>query len=131
MEPFTPLPRPAYAPLPEWLALALRGESLPPKRREVHPRLRIRWERVGLLVAVLFVGFCLGVIAASTIIMGNMDSSLNMGPATLPACATEDSTGCYWDADTRGNGLGVDVIDVPPCTDAIADAGGICIGEPR
>lgn len=28
----------------------------------------------------------------------------------LPPCATEDSTGCYWDADTMGNGLGEDVV---------------------
>lgn len=28
----------------------------------------------------------------------------------LPPCATEDSTGCYWDADTMGNGLGSDVV---------------------
>lgn len=25
---------------------------------------------------------------------------------TTPACATEDSTGCYWDAATQGNGQG-------------------------
>lgn len=24
----------------------------------------------------------------------------------LPACPTEDSDGCYWDASTRGNGTG-------------------------
>lgn len=23
-----------------------------------------------------------------------------------PACVSEDSVGCYWDASTRGNGLG-------------------------
>lgn len=59
----------------------------------------------------------------------------------LPPCATEDSTNCYWDADTMGNGEGLSFIDidgtvyyegdVPPCTDAIANAGGVCIGEPR
>lgn len=26
--------------------------------------------------------------------------------AFLPACPTEDSTGCYWDASIRGNGEG-------------------------
>lgn len=26
--------------------------------------------------------------------------------APLPACPTEDSIGCYWDASTRGNGIG-------------------------
>lgn len=28
----------------------------------------------------------------------------------LPPCPTEDSTGCYWDAQTRGNGRGQDVV---------------------
>lgn len=27
----------------------------------------------------------------------------------LPACVTEDSTGCYWDASEQGNGLGNDL----------------------
>lgn len=26
--------------------------------------------------------------------------------STLPACATEDSDNCRWDADTQGNGIG-------------------------
>lgn len=29
----------------------------------------------------------------------------------LPACEFEDSTGCYWDADTMGNGHGQDVVN--------------------
>lgn len=28
----------------------------------------------------------------------------------LPACPTEDSTGCYWDAETMGNRQGHDVV---------------------
>jgi hypothetical protein len=28
----------------------------------------------------------------------------------LPPCPTEDSTGCYWDAETQGNGEGEDVV---------------------
>lgn len=31
------------------------------------------------------------------------------GGLTFPACATEDSTGCYWDASEQGNGLGKDL----------------------
>lgn len=27
----------------------------------------------------------------------------------LPACATEDSTNCFWDASEQGNGLGNDL----------------------
>lgn len=30
----------------------------------------------------------------------------------LPACATEDSTNCKWDADTQGNGIGQSFIDI-------------------
>ncbi len=29
----------------------------------------------------------------------------------LPECKYEDSRHCYWDADTRGNGLGNDVVN--------------------
>ena len=32
--------------------------------------------------------------------------------ALLPACATEDSANCYWDASTQGNGLGTSFVDV-------------------
>lgn len=28
----------------------------------------------------------------------------------LPPCATEDSTNCYWDAQTQGNGQGTDLV---------------------
>lgn len=30
----------------------------------------------------------------------------------LPPCATEDSSTCYWDASTHGNGTGSSFIDV-------------------
>jgi hypothetical protein len=67
----------------------------------------------------------------------------------LPPCVEEDSVqiDCYWDASERGNGEGLDFIVIggiltyedgstvdyrhellPPCTDAIADAGGSCFG---
>lgn len=31
----------------------------------------------------------------------------------LPACETEDSTGCYWDADVQGNQQGTDIVTQP------------------
>lgn len=49
-------------------------------------------------------------------------------------CATEDSTDCYWDADTMGNGEGASFYVTPSgdlipwCTDALADAGATCFG---
>lgn len=30
----------------------------------------------------------------------------------LPACETEDSTNCYWDATVQGNGLGQSFVDI-------------------
>lgn len=39
--------------------------------------------------------------------------SLTLGPASdsLPPCKSEDSTSCYWDADTMGNRTGHDVVN--------------------
>jgi len=34
-------------------------------------------------------------------------------PLSLPPCPTEDSDGCYWDADTMGNHKGTDSVTVP------------------
>lgn len=31
---------------------------------------------------------------------------------SIAACATEDSTNCYWDATTHGNGLGQSFLDI-------------------
>ena len=30
----------------------------------------------------------------------------------LPACATEDSTNCVWDASVQGNGTGASFVDI-------------------
>lgn len=30
----------------------------------------------------------------------------------FPACPTEDSANCFWDATTRGNGIGSSFIDI-------------------
>lgn len=35
--------------------------------------------------------------------------SASASPLPLVECATEDSTGCYWDASEQGNGLGKDL----------------------
>lgn len=32
--------------------------------------------------------------------------------ATITACATEDSSDCYWDAASRGNGHGTSFVDI-------------------
>lgn len=65
----------------------------------------------------------------------------------LPPCTTEDQVqpDCYWDRGSNGAGLSFIVVNgtvtyedgttkdvrdemLPPCTDAIADAGGMCFG---
>lgn len=41
------------------------------------------------------------------------DSTTNTDGVNLPACAYEGQNGCYWDAQTMGNGMGHDyVVDV-------------------
>ena len=34
------------------------------------------------------------------------------GGLSIPECATEDSTNCYWNAATMGNGTGNSFIDI-------------------
>lgn len=34
--------------------------------------------------------------------------------AAATPCPAEDSTGCYWDAGTRGNGIGTSFVTVGP-----------------
>ncbi|QWS69369.1 membrane protein [Microbacterium phage Necrophoxinus] len=43
--------------------------------------------------------------------VGSVASGLAHDAATLPPCATEDSTGCYWDASESGNGHGWDLVN--------------------
>ena len=46
-----------------------------------------------------------GIMSAVTALQG-------YGDQVAPPCRYEDSTGCYWDAQARGNGLGHDVVSV-------------------
>lgn len=61
-----------------------------------------RSSRLALNAASAVLGFaiCAGILTATGA----------LAPETLPPCATEDSTHCYWDASTMGNGLGSDVV---------------------
>lgn len=75
-----------------------------PLRSDVHPRLRLRYGAVFASMFAMLVGFLIGVLVGVSLVMGaTADSSSKIDP---------------W------NG-------VPVCTDAIADAGGVCHGEPR
>jgi hypothetical protein len=71
-------------------------------RNGVSVRYRIRWDRVIVVVAL-----CLVIVAMLAWAAAIYDRTGGLAP-----CPTEDSTGCYWDADTMGNGRGNDVIDL-------------------
>lgn len=54
---------------------------------------------------LLVVALALGIIAG--IASWSHDRALE----NMPSCVTEDAPGpCYWDADTRGNGMGMSFI---------------------
>jgi hypothetical protein len=42
-------------------------------------------------------------------------------PQPLPACVAEDSTNCYWDADSRGNGQGRSFVNVAGVTITVSN----------
>ena len=49
----------------------------------------------------------LGLITGVTLSTAITSTAASHAPVpTIPACATEDSTSCYWDATTQGNGQG-------------------------
>lgn len=82
---------------------------------------------LGALAASLFFILILVVALASAFAMSREDEGVSAlppctdaiadargmceGPLLIEPCETEDSTGCYWDADTMGNGTGVDVVN--------------------
>lgn len=93
---------------------------------------------------LMLAAFVCAVLAFTLVVIGGQIAG-DIPPqngAGYPPCQTEDSTGCHWDADTRGNGQGrsfvVDDTGVvtyddgevayPACTDQIAEAGGMCEG---
>lgn len=76
------------------------GQALNEDRRP-RTRLRIRW---GAVAAQLLLGALLGALAVWAL-------EVATDPAGgLPPCPTEDSNGCYWDGDTRGNKTGLSFV---------------------
>lgn len=68
-------------------------------------RFRIRWVEVILTLIVC------ALVVALVVVGFHAATDTPQGGALQP-CPTEDSTGCYWDADTMGNGTGADVATV-------------------
>jgi hypothetical protein len=58
------------------------------------------------------IGGILGIGLFAGVAMSNIPSGESETP--LPACATEDSDNCYWDADTQGNEQGTDSVVITP-----------------
>ena len=65
-------------------------------------RIKIRWDNITLMIMVggMFGGLAIWGISLYS----------NQQEHMLPPCASEDSTNCYWDAQTQGNGLGHDSV---------------------
>lgn len=61
---------------------------------------RIRWAEVAATTAVCALTFSLVTVGL------HLGSPTSPVEATTPQCATEDSTNCFWNAQTQGNGIG-------------------------
>lgn len=53
-----------------------------------------------IIAVVIVAGSIFGVVAMASLAIDDSDG------VGLPACATEDSDNCYWDAEEQGNGQG-------------------------
>lgn len=71
-------------------------------------RFRVRWDRI---LGGIAVGLAVAAMAWWAVVIATSDRP-ELGQS-LPPCATEDAVGCYWDADTMGNGRGHDVVSLP------------------
>lgn len=82
-------------------ALTDRAQRVRERRRGHRPP----WVDVlGLAFVIAFFGFAIGWTSNGVLWINHQSASVNDWD-TLPACATEDSVNCYWDA-ARGNGEG-------------------------
>jgi hypothetical protein len=55
----------------------------------------------------------LSVVAGAAFIGSHAVPRANTTPTTMwPACVTEDSTNCYWNADVQGNGIGQSYVTI-------------------
>lgn len=70
---------------------------------------RIQLNGWGPLVGYLgFVALIVAVVIGAFIGTAMVDTSPN--PPALPACETEDSDNCWWDATEHGNGAGLSFV---------------------
>ncbi len=73
--------------------------------------------RVRRFDVIYFVGLTAIAAFAFGILVATPDRAQIRNPGDLlPACATEDSRNCYWDAEQRDNGRGTSFIDIAGVT---------------
>lgn len=63
-------------------------------------------KRLLIIASVIFVA-----MLALGLTINALNGDLTSKRDELPACKYEDDHGCYWDADTMGNGVGRDVVN--------------------
>ena len=87
----------------EWASVSgpipASGAVREPRRRRFRGRIALQ------LVAVAVVAIVLGILAATAMASAGQSGA-------LPACPTEDSRNCFWDAGAHGNGEGRSFVEV-------------------
>lgn len=83
-------------------------------------KVRVRWDRI---IGATLVGALVGGLAVWGLTIATDTSDVSLPAATteapeyaLTACATEDSTDCYWDASTQGNNTGTSFVNIDGVT---------------
>jgi hypothetical protein len=79
-------------------------------RRETYVQASSGQTRVAIIAAVILAGIVIAVTLALAI--GNAVGHWPAAIAGMPACPTEDSTNCVWDASSRGDGNGRSFVDI-------------------
>jgi hypothetical protein len=79
-------------------------------RRETYVEADSGQMRVALIAAVIVAGIVIAVSLALAI--GNAVGQWPTAIAGMPACPTEDSTNCVWDASSHGDGNARSFVDI-------------------
>lgn len=79
----------------------------------------------GITAAVIIGGAFIGIGAAvqAYTIEQAMEEPKDAADFILPACPTEDSNNCYWDAEDQGNGQGFSFVTIDDVTYYLAPKG--------
>ncbi len=83
------------------------------QHRERRDRVHSVLSSIGSTIALLAV-FAIIVGGVGAIVLVTVDAifGAEQHSVTVPACAEEDSTNCFWDAKVQGNGEGRSFLDI-------------------